>query len=431
LNRHMDTQALLDDCNRIVALFNQGDRDAAGRAAEAWSATYLAVPPIPAEFHEAAHVVAEIASHTGRKDVVDGILQRTFDPDIDLAIRKDCNALIGLMNAGRYDEAAGALQRHVAQYWSGERLLSGSYELVRLLRFNAISLGLHNLLPALDRAFYRMKLFGAPHAHKTGAQALLIPGLRPIEMLSEGDCHICDELDCGGVFEPASLEVWAALAREADIVADVGANVGIYALVAAAANVAASVHAFEALPEAADRLEQNVAHNGLSNVVLHRTAVSDSAGTTAFKYLPVKPGGHICRVGAIDESRAGFRSIEVPKAPLDEAIPVAAGSRLLAKIDTEGHEARVIDGAAGWIDAGPVDFIIESFDPGQCAHIAGRLTPFGYRYYRILEGDHRLQPLETFTAAQNRARHDFNTLCTARNADELRALLPAHCVIAS
>ena len=425
----MDIQAALDDCNRTIELFNQRDHTGAVQAVEAWVADYLSDPPAPVEFHQMAHAIAEIGEHLGRADLANEILQQCHDVKIDEAVRDDCNRLIGLMNEGKRQEAVEFLRQHVWHFWAHDRLLWGSLEVVKLLRFNAIHLGLFGLLPALDRTFYRMKLYGWDPAHRAGAQSLLIPGLEPIELLSEGDCFICEGLDRGGVFEPTSLEVWAALSQKADIVADIGANVGVYSLVAAMASTSAAVHAFEALPEAADRLDENIRHSGLDNIIVHRTAVSDADGTVAFKYLPLTPGNFICRVGAIDEDRAGYQSIDVPRETLDAALPPAAGARLLVKIDTEGHEAKVLAGMEGWLANGSVEFLIESFAPDQCEEIARRLTPLGYRYYRILEGDHRLQPLKTFTPSYNQARHDFNTLCTRRPEDELRALLPPHCEI--
>lgn len=49
-------------------------------------------------------------------------------------------------------------------------------------------------------------------------------------------------------YEPETLGLWLRLAERASTVLDVGANVGIFALVAGLANPSASCYAFEPLP---------------------------------------------------------------------------------------------------------------------------------------------------------------------------------------
>src|SRR5690606_415958 len=78
--------------------------------------------------------------------------------------------------------------------------------------------------------------------------------------------------------EAEILERWARLARRSDVVFDVGANAGIYSLVALGANPGLTVHAFEPTPEIAARLRATADLNGLERLKVHETAVSDGAG---------------------------------------------------------------------------------------------------------------------------------------------------------
>ena len=61
-----------------------------------------------------------------------------------------------------------------------------------------------------------------------------------------------------GTYEPEQVTVWMKLAEQASVIMDVGANVGLYSLTAAAANPTATIHAFEPTPEMVARFQTNI-----------------------------------------------------------------------------------------------------------------------------------------------------------------------------
>ena len=122
--------------------------------------------------------------------------------------------------------------------------------------------------------------------------------------------------------------------RRADNFVDVGANVGVYTLLAASVVGVGRIDAFE--PGATATLRRNVALNGLTNVVIHETALADRCGDRAF-----------ASEGSSELARllpAGDNGGEVVKCTtFDEAL-----SRLpyaMAKLDVEGAEPLVLRGA--------------------------------------------------------------------------------------
>jgi FkbM family methyltransferase len=125
---------------------------------------------------------------------------------------------------------------------------------------------------------------------------------------------------------------------------DVGANIG-YHTVAAAQIVGPGgrVFAIEANPENARLLNHTVLTNALTNVTVLPFAASDHLGGATF-------GSHIgSNGGLLDDTVATVesgRGSVVPTMPLDalELDRVA-----LMKLDVEGGEALVVDGAAGVI----------------------------------------------------------------------------------
>ena len=152
-------------------------------------------------------------------------------------------------------------------------------------------------------------------------------------------------------YEPPAPSVFAELVKESsDVVLDVGANTGIFALLAASANRAVTVHAFEPLDSARERLMAHLACNpGLApRITVEPLALSHTRGSAAFFETINDQGlistssslelGHAQRVGPYAERRA-------PTDTLD-AWTAATGQRRiqLLKIDVEGHEHAVIQG---------------------------------------------------------------------------------------
>ena len=125
---------------------------------------------------------------------------------------------------------------------------------------------------------------------------------------------------------------------------DVGANVGLYTCTMAT-HVYPSGHVFaiEPVPANVEALQRNVHLNQLGNVSIHPVALSDRAQRLEL----FAPAGH--RGGGSGSISANKLAAGVPIASahavrLDD---VFEGARLDAiKIDVEGHEPKVLDGAA-------------------------------------------------------------------------------------
>ncbi len=127
--------------------------------------------------------------------------------------------------------------------------------------------------------------------------------------------------------------------RAGDVIAEVGANIGIYTL-AFANRVRAQgrVFAFEPDPESAAALAANVAISPYRHrVTIREQAVGAAAGRASF----AAGRGMESRIGFPGEARDG--SVEVPVVALDDEF---AGARIdILKIDVEGFEEPVLSGA--------------------------------------------------------------------------------------
>ena len=124
---------------------------------------------------------------------------------------------------------------------------------------------------------------------------------------------------------------------------DVGANIGIYALVASKlVGEAGRVIAFEPSAQSFPLLQQNIELNGLKNIRAFRVALADRI-RKAWLYHPGVPE---CNSLARDSSSED-EAEEVTVETLDDMVKRASISRVdVIKIDVEGAEELVLRGAA-------------------------------------------------------------------------------------
>lgn len=122
---------------------------------------------------------------------------------------------------------------------------------------------------------------------------------------------------------------------------DIGANQGLYSLIAAQNPLCRKIIAFEPVPTTHARLAANVALNGgAPRTALHLLAISDSAGEVTIN-VSADHTGTATLAGREGAPAAGGVMIETIDAPLLD--PLLAGDLpMFVKIDVEGLEAVVI-----------------------------------------------------------------------------------------
>ena len=81
-----------------------------------------------------------------------------------------------------------------------------------------------------------------------------------------------------GGYEKEYCDYWMKLAPHAAIIFDIGANVGLYSLLAAAANPASRIHAFEPTPEIGEAFRENIRLNSFRNIVVNALGVGNRSG---------------------------------------------------------------------------------------------------------------------------------------------------------
>jgi FkbM family methyltransferase len=159
---------------------------------------------------------------------------------------------------------------------------------------------------------------------------------------SDGDRYFNEYLHDHKAFHDVPVAVIDKYCPEGGVVVDVGANIGVSAC-AAVASGASRVISLEPSPLVFRCLEETIRANGLDVVEAIQVAASATAGELKFFEDPAFLAGS--RAVGIDSPHEG---VIVRSIPLDDLLLPRDLPRIdILKIDVEGHEQQVLEGARG------------------------------------------------------------------------------------
>lgn len=218
-------------------------------------------------------------------------------------------------------------------------------------------------------------------------------------------CDLFDEVGeniwwLGEQYERGNVALLRSMLKPGDVFLDAGANIGLFTLVAARlVGPEGLVVAVEPVGALFRSLQRSVAElNHLTNVVCVQGALSSSAGKG------------VIHIGAADN--LGSSSLEKHGGHDGESQPVdlltvdalaAQQPRLsrvaVMKIDTEGHELKVLEGARHTMESAKPSVLIEVRN--ELLHSAGSsseavfqfFAELGYRSFRVLSSG-QVEPLD-------------------------------------
>jgi FkbM family methyltransferase len=169
---------------------------------------------------------------------------------------------------------------------------------------------------------------------------------------------------------PAMLRACIELRPAAFI--DIGANFGLYTCIIGRQRLAARLIAFDPNRWVLEQLHAHIALNGLTGVEIHETGVG--AKRQIATLLPGAPGASaLSKIVSVHSE--GY---QIDVVPLDEILSFA-GRPLVIKIDVEGYELEVLEGAKALL-AGNFGYAqIESFEEPRAIAVIKRMAEFGWR----------------------------------------------------
>lgn len=187
---------------------------------------------------------------------------------------------------------------------------------------------------------------------------------------------------CSDYFEK-DIRGWLATPDTKDIFLDIGANRGIYTVIAPTLFGYQEIHAFEPNLDVVEILNKNIELNSLQNKVqVHHLALGETAGLADFDCDPMHKGG-----GRIVNHRGSHKN-QVRVLPLDELEPSIDSTRIsFIKIDTEGFEFNVLSGMKKTLAAMPLGstIMIESTDLNKVSEVLGQ---YGFKHQTTKQFDH-------------------------------------------
>lgn len=227
----------------------------------------------------------------------------------------------------------------------------------------------------------------ARYVPRSGEVADALPSGRALRMWSRGDDDIATAVFWRGWagHEPETAEPFWELATSARVTLDVGAHVGYFSLLAALANPAGAVYAFEPLDRVRERLMRNVALNGLENVFCLPVALGSSEGRAEFFHVEGGIPSSSSLSGAFMRSITDDGSVvstEVQVTTVDAFVAEngLAGRVDLVKVDTENTEDDVFRGMLRTLETDRPAIMCEVLKAGTGRAIEATIAPFGYRF---------------------------------------------------
>jgi len=180
-----------------------------------------------------------------------------------------------------------------------------------------------------------------------------------------------------GGYETFELALISRLARGAEVVFDIGANIGWYSLHIAQQEKQARIYAFEPVPTTHERLLTNLARNVAGNRVTPvKDGLSDAPGLFDM-FVPATSGSPAASLNELHPGE-GSRRVSCRFTTLDQFVEDNGVDRLdFLKCDVEGAELRVLKGGLKSIERFRPAVVIELLRKWSAA--------FGYHPNDVLD----------------------------------------------
>lgn len=190
-------------------------------------------------------------------------------------------------------------------------------------------------------------------------------------------------------FEYSELSFTHDILKKGDIYVDIGANIGMFSLVAAdKVTETGKVIAFEPAPRTFERLKKNIQVNNLTQINAFNLGLSNVRQNLDFY---VSETGHDAWNSLVKNEGYGVvKQIKIPVSTLDQELEsVEKGRVKMIKIDVEGWEKFVLLGAESFLkEFSPIVMVefteANTFNAGYFVQeIYDLLEGWGYKWYRI------------------------------------------------
>ena len=206
-------------------------------------------------------------------------------------------------------------------------------------------------------------------------------------------------------YEELSAKLWFEMTRSEGYFFDVGAHTGIYSILGNLGKAENNIISIEPYFLNFSRLLSNLKINNIETKNCLLGAATNTEGVTKFS---IKTNLHYHTSGGTVSEDGNFSvsKIKIDKLNLKKKVRGM-------KIDTEGHEFEVLEGAKNYIERDKPDIIFEinekSFN--NCLDL---LSSYSYKYYFIDEINKKLTQIKSFNVSLKRPEGS-NCLASTNN----------------
>ncbi len=211
-------------------------------------------------------------------------------------------------------------------------------------------------------------------------------GTHRIHFYTDGEDTIVSRLYWQGIddFESTTYDLFRTLLDQTRCFVDVGANTGFYTLLAGVSDRSRHIFAFEPVPAIDYYLRRNLERNGLTQVTVSNSAVTNYDGMIKL-YVP-----HAVMLPTSASTLKDFREaaleLDLPAVTLDSYFAQHSTTTIdLMKIDTEGTEHLVLAGAQHILTTHRPAIICEVLRGRTEQALHAVLDPTDYQYFLITE----------------------------------------------
>jgi FkbM family methyltransferase len=251
---------------------------------------------------------------------------------------------------------------------------------------------IYNLIPFKYQMYSFLKVFWTPppnlqrHLHFKGLIKVKVDD-KNFRMKSYG-YQLENEVFWNGLengWEKDSISLWIKLCKNAQVIFDIGANTGIYSLIAKTVNPNATVFAFEPVERVFEKLQHNIELNHF-DIVPVKKAASNFDGVATIYDMATE---HIYSVTVNKNlSTADVKVIETQIETISLNTFVGSNNIRkvdLIKLDVETHEPEVLEGFSEYLSEHKPAMLIEILTDEVGAKVEKIIGNNGYLYFNLNE----------------------------------------------
>ena len=217
----------------------------------------------------------------------------------------------------------------------------------------------------------------------SGVIGFQLPNGKKIYFNADGNDLIVRELYWQGIdkFEGGTIQLFIKLLKNTHTFLDIGANTGLYSIIAALNSCDTQVYAFEPVPNILPYLKSNAQLNKVDNLQICSSAVTNYNGEITI-YIP--PDAIPTSASTQQGFREASKEISVPAVTVDSFTTINGISKVdLMKIDTETTEHIVLEGAKKILERDKPVIICEVLNIQTEKYLQNILERFDYKYFWI------------------------------------------------